>query len=492
MKVTAAQARREARQVVGQGSKAGKSGFTPRLFVSSGVPQIDAASGRGGIPTSRIVVFTGGPSMGKTGGALLLAAEFQALGGMVKWYDGERTLEEGYAVPLGVDWEDLTIWPSEEDEERIAEAIKGARAKKQPKGEDDDAPPAKGKKPEKAKKKDKNAPPPSPRWLEEILEDVYRITMTAAEKCPDLPILLVVDTVNMILTKEETLGGFHDEFIASKATAFSNYLPKLLGPLRRSSVCLLLISQVRDALGVTKKVSGGNAVRHNASVVVDFGVNGFVKTGDDPVGSKARVKFSKNKLAVPFREAEYEVRWGKGPDVMQSYLDFGCHFGLVVDCGQGWYEFDVQLPSGKESFRVQKVWGPRHGAARLFSERPEVWAALKHSIRCAAGWAVAAKLAPAPEPPAPASEPKGTKTAGKKPAKKTPPKKGAKKGKSDGERAGREAGIGDRVEAGEEEAGAEAGVQEGEGGSDGDATGPAGGEAEAGAQAEGDRGAGGE
>jgi recombination protein RecA len=256
--------------------------------ISTRCATIDAATGRGGVPLARLVILHGAESSGKTTLALQIAAETQALGGVVVYMDTEHKLDPEYAAKLGVNTEKLIIvQPSYL--ERAFKAMEGA--------------------------------------IERAAE--WRNRMGTS-----VPILIVLDSMNSTIAKSQFEGEWEDQHYAPQARVFSSALPKLIPKISKENVCLLWISQVRKKMGVMfgndETIAGGEAPRFYASMVLKVTKIGTIKEGDgDKIANKVQVEPVKNQIAPPFVKAECVINYGKGFDQQQAVLSLAEKYGLV-------------------------------------------------------------------------------------------------------------------------------------------------------------------
>lgn len=312
-----------------------KAAVRPPLFVIPMlIPTYDHVVGIGGIPTKRITVITGPPGTGKTTLGLHILASCQQMGGVGVIYDTEHTITRDQVEFTGGVYDDLLIKP-ETDEET---------------GEDS---------PEE--------------YLEAILEDMHDVIVRSSEVNPDVPVTILLDSIDATMSKAEFDGGFEDLFVADRARGWSRNLRKMVKALNKSNTSLILISQERANIGGQgkNKVSGGNAPKFYSSLVLEVRPTGFIKNGEQLIGSEVLMKPSKNKLAMPFQEATARLRWGHGFDILQSTMDRAVELGISSVAGGGWYEIADQ---NGEVFRRQGIHGKK-GLKSFFDERPD---ALKH------------------------------------------------------------------------------------------------------------------
>jgi recombination protein RecA len=252
--------------------------------VSSGSLGLDIALGVGGYPRGRIVEIFGPESSGKTTLALHAIAEAQRAGGVGAFVDAEHALDAGYARRLGVDLADLLVSQPDTGEQAL-----------------------------------------------EIVEQLVR-----SGACD----VVVVDSVAALVPRSEIEGEMGDAHMGVQARLMSQAMRKLSGVVARNQATVVFINQIRMKIGVVfgnpETTTGGNALKFYASVRLDVRRTGHVKDGEAVVGSRTRVKVVKNKVAPPFREAEFDVRHGVGVDRFAEAVDLGAERGLLERSG-AWY-----------------------------------------------------------------------------------------------------------------------------------------------------------
>ena len=308
----------------------------PVPAVSTGSVGLDLALGVGGLPRGRIVEIFGPESSGKTTLALQAIAEAQRLGGIAAFIDAEHALDVTYARKLGVDLGDLLISQPDTGEQAL-----------------------------------------------EIVEHLVR-----SGGCD----LVVVDSVAALVPKAEIEGEMGDAHMGIQARLMSQAMRKLTGIVSRTSVIVVFINQLRQKIGVMfgnpETTTGGNALKFYASVRIDIRRIGQLKEGDLAVGNRTRVKVVKNKVAPPFREAEFDVRWGEGVDRFAELVDLGTDRGLLEKSGSHF------------SFDGERIGQGRERAAEWLRQNPEPAAKLLEQLKAAAR----GDPAPRPEEPAAAEE----------------------------------------------------------------------------------------
>jgi recombination protein RecA len=289
--------------------KLGEGGVVKDVpVISTGSLGLDIALGIGGVPRGRVVEIYGPESSGKTTLALQIVAEAQKQGGMGAYVDAEHALDLGYAKKLGVKTDDLLVSQPDHGEQAL-----------------------------------------------EIAETLVRSGAID---------VLVIDSVAALVPKAEIEGEMGDSHMGLQARLMSQALRKLTGTIARSHTVVVFINQIRMKIGVMfgnpETTTGGNALKFYASVRMDIRRIGALKDGDSIVGGRTRVKVVKNKMAPPFKEAEFDVLYGTGISRDGEIVDLGSEMGIVEKSG-AWY-----------SFGGDRIGQGREAAKNFLKEHPEI------------------------------------------------------------------------------------------------------------------------
>jgi recombination protein RecA len=267
--------------------------------VSTGSLGLDIALGVGGLPRGRVIEIYGPESSGKTTLTLQVIAEAQRAGGTAAFVDAEHALDPVYAGKLGVNVQELLV--------------------------------------------------SQPDTGEQALEITDMLVRSSAVD------IIVVDSVAALTPKAEIEGEMGDAHVGLQARLMSQALRKLTGNIKRSNTIVIFINQIRMKIGVMfgnpETTTGGNALKFYASVRLDIRRIGAIKNGEEVVGNQTRVKVVKNKVAPPFREAEFEIMYGAGISRNGEIIDIGVLQGLVEKSGS-WYSYNGErIGQGKENAR---------------------------------------------------------------------------------------------------------------------------------------------
>ena len=276
-----------------------KEAIGPIAVISTGSISFDAALGVGGVPRGRVIEIFGPESSGKTTITLQIIAEAQKAGGLAAFVDAEHALDPAYAKKLGVDVDNLLV--------------------------------------------------SQPDYGEQALEIVEALVRSGAID------VLVVDSVAALVPKAELDGEMGDSHMGLQARLMSQALRKLTGTVAKSRTCLIFINQIRDKIGVMfgnpETTTGGRALKFYSSMRIDIRRIGAVKEGDVVVGSRTKVKIVKNKVAAPFRDAEFDILYGEGISKEGDTLDLAVA-NNIVDKSGAWYSFQGErIGQGRENVR---------------------------------------------------------------------------------------------------------------------------------------------
>ncbi len=276
-----------------------KDALVPVAVIPTGALSIDAALGVGGMPRGRVVEIFGPEAGGKTTLALHVIAQAQKRGGMAAFIDAEHALDASYAAKLGVDVENLLVSQPDNGEQAL-----------------------------------------------EIAETLIRSNSVD---------VVVIDSVAALVPKAELEGDMGDPQMGLQARLMSQALRKLKAIVNKSKTCLIFINQLREKIGVMfgnpETTPGGRALKFYSDVRVDIRRIAAIKDGDRVIGNHTRAKIVKNKLAAPFREAEFDLIYGEGVCRETDLLDLGVIHGLVEKSG-AWFTFEGdRIGQGRENTR---------------------------------------------------------------------------------------------------------------------------------------------
>jgi recombination protein RecA len=268
-------------------------------FISTGSLALDIALGIGGVPRGRVIEIFGPEASGKTTLALHITAEAQKLGGMVAFIDAEHALDIGYARKLGVDVDSLLVSQPDSGEQAL-----------------------------------------------DIAEILVRSGAIDA---------LVIDSVAALVPRAEIEGDMGDQHMGLQARLMSQALRKLTGTISKSRTCVIFINQIRMKIGIMfgspETTTGGNALKFYASQRLDIRRLASIKDGNEVVGNRTKVKVVKNKIAPPFKEAEFDIIYGHGISKEGDILDLAVTMDIVEKSG-AWYTFDGErIGQGRENAR---------------------------------------------------------------------------------------------------------------------------------------------
>jgi recombination protein RecA len=285
--------------------------------ISTGSLALDIATGIGGVPKGRIVEIFGPESSGKTTVALHIIAEAQKKGGIAAFIDAEHALDPGYAKKLGVKVENLIISQPDTGEQAL-----------------------------------------------EIAEALVRSGAVD---------VIVVDSVAALVPKAEIEGDMGDSHMGLQARLMSQALRKLAGAINKSNTVAIFINQLREKIGVMfgnpETTTGGRALKFYASMRLDVRRIESLKKGDDILGNRTRVKVVKNKVASPFKQAEFDIMYGKGISKVGEIVDIGAELDIVNKSGS-WY-----------SYEGNRIGQGRENVKEYLSSNPELMDSIETKIR---------------------------------------------------------------------------------------------------------------
>jgi recombination protein RecA len=294
-----------------------KEALVPVEVIPTASVSFDAATGVGGMPRGRVVEIFGPESSGKTTIALHVVAEAQRRGGMAAFVDAEHALDAAYAKRLGVDVDNLLV--------------------------------------------------SQPDYGEQALEIAEALVRSNAVD------VLVIDSVAALVPKAELDGDMGDSLPGLQARLMSQALRKLSGIVSKSKTCLIFINQIREKIGVMfgnpETTSGGRALKFYASMRVDIRRIASIKDGDRVIGNRTKVKIVKNKIAAPFREAEFDILYGEGISKEGDLIDVAAERNILEKSG-AWF-----------SFAGERIGQGRENARQFLRENPDVRRKLETEVR---------------------------------------------------------------------------------------------------------------
>jgi len=306
--------------------------------IPTGCVALDAATGVGGLPRGRVIEIYGPESSGKTTVALHVVAQAQKTGGTAAFVDAEHALDPAYAAALGVNIDDLYV--------------------------------------------------SQPDTGEQGLEIVEALVRSGAIDC------IVIDSVAALTPKAEIEGEMGDSHVGLQARLMSQALRKLAGVISKSNTVCIFINQLREKIGISygnpEVTTGGKALKFYATMRMEVRKGEALKSGNDMIGNRTKVKIVKNKVAPPFRTAEFDIYWGYGISRETSILDLASNYKLVQKSG-AWYSIDeTRIGQGRENARQYLVSNP-DVTDRLDKE-------LRAAMAASPVMPIMAKPAAAPEP----------------------------------------------------------------------------------------------
>jgi recombination protein RecA len=303
----------------GKGSvmKLGDSAVEQVEVIPTGSLTLDLALGIGGLPKGRIIEIYGPESSGKTTLSIHAIAEAQKTGGIAAFIDAEHAFDRVYAQKLGVDIENLLISQPDNGEQAL-----------------------------------------------EIAENLIRSGAID---------IIVIDSVAALTPKSEIEGEMGDSKMGLQARLMSQALRKLTATISRTGCCCIFINQLREKIGVMfgnpETTTGGNALKFYASVRLDIRRIGQIKDGDSIVGNRTRVKIVKNKVAPPFRQAEFDILYGEGISKVGEIIDIGVEQNIIKKSGS-WFSYgETKLGQGRDAVK------------QLLADNPELCDELEHKIK---------------------------------------------------------------------------------------------------------------
>jgi recombination protein RecA len=285
--------------------------------ISTGSIALDRAMGIGGFPRGRVVEVYGPESSGKTTLALHVVANAQKQGGIAAFIDAEHALDEAYARRLGVNCDELLV--------------------------------------------------SQPDTGEQALEIADMLLRSGAID------VIVIDSVAALVPRAEIEGEMGDAHMGLQARLMSQALRKLTGTIGKTNTCLIFINQIRMKIGIVfgnpETTTGGNALKFYASLRLDIRRLAAIKNGQDVVGNRTKVKVVKNKMAPPFKEAEFDIMYGEGISTVGDMLDVGVEAGIIDKSG-AWY-----------SFNGERIGQGRENVKSFLKDNADIYTALNQRVR---------------------------------------------------------------------------------------------------------------
>lgn len=300
----------------------GDKEIEPINAISTGSIGLDLALGIGGVPEGRVIEIYGPESSGKTTLSLQITAECQKKGGVCAFIDAEHALDIGYAKNLGVDVENLLV--------------------------------------------------SQPDYGEQALDIVETIVRSGAVD------LIVIDSVAALTPKVELEGEMNDQQVGVQARLMSKALRKLTGIMHKMNCTIIFINQIRMKIGTMgygspETTTGGNALKFYASVRIDVRKIATLKQGESQIGNRVKAKVIKNKVAPPFRQAEFDIMFGEGISKEGELVDYGVKLDIIDKSG-AWFSFeDTKLGQGRENVKQK------------FKDEPELARKVEEKIKSAMG-----------------------------------------------------------------------------------------------------------
>lgn len=285
--------------------------------IPTGSLGVDIALGIGGLPRGRVIEIYGPESSGKTTLTLHAIAQVQKAGGIAAFIDAEHAFDRTYAEKLGIDTENLLISQPDNGEQAL-----------------------------------------------EIAENLIRSGAID---------IIVIDSVAALTPKSEIEGEMGDSKMGLHARLMSQALRKLTATINRTGCCCIFINQLREKIGVMfgnpETTTGGNALKFYASIRIDIRRIGQIKEGENVIGNRTRVKIVKNKVAPPFRQAEFDILYGEGVSKVGEIIDLGVELNIIKKSGS-WFSYgDTKLGQGRDAVKI------------VFNDNPELMDEIETKIR---------------------------------------------------------------------------------------------------------------